>query len=173
MYSIGQLAKKFSLSRSTLLYYDKIGLLSPSSRTKGNYRQYTQRDFDRMSLVSTYKQAGLSLNSIAHILESNSTASSKILETRLKHLNHEISKLRGQQQLIAQLLGNHSLLKTSKVMNKAQWVKILRASGMTEESMRQWHIEFERDLPEVHTDFLESLGIGKAEIAKIKAQKES
>ena len=68
-----------------------------------------------------------------------------------------------------QLLGKDSLLSTAKVINKAQWVKILKASGMDENAMRQWHIEFERTLPEAHSDFLESLGIDEEEIAKIKA----
>lgn len=29
MYTVGELAKLFGLSRSALLYYDEIGLLSP------------------------------------------------------------------------------------------------------------------------------------------------
>ncbi|TQV81313.1 MerR family transcriptional regulator [Exilibacterium tricleocarpae] len=169
MYSIGQLVKEFSVSRSTLLYYDKIGLLKPSGRSTANYRQYTQRDFDRMAQIATYKEAGLPLDSIAEILDSSNNEPSEILEKRLRHLNSEISRIRQQQQLIIRLLGKRSLLKTTKVMNKQQWVKILRASGMDDQAMRQWHIEFERDLPEVHSDFLESLGIDKKEIAEIKA----
>lgn len=122
-----------------------------------------------MAQIVIYKEAGLSLDLIAEILESSSNKSSGILEKRLKRLNSEISRIRQQQQLIIQLLGKRSLLKTTKVMNKQQWVKILKASGMDEQAMRQWHIEFERDLPEVHTDFLESLGIDEKEIIEIKA----
>ena len=48
-YTVGQLVKAFKLSRSTLLYYDKINLLTPSGEwTEANYRLYTQDDFDRM-----------------------------------------------------------------------------------------------------------------------------
>jgi len=39
-YPDSQLAGRFGLSRSTLLYYDSIGLLSPSERTASNYRLY-------------------------------------------------------------------------------------------------------------------------------------
>ena len=70
MYSIGDMVKAFSLSRSTLLYYDKIGLLTPSARTPANYRQYTQDDFHRMTQIATYKEAGLDLAAIADILRS-------------------------------------------------------------------------------------------------------
>jgi DNA-binding transcriptional MerR regulator len=168
MFSIGRLVKTFKLSRSTLLYYDKIGLLKPSGRSEANYRLYTQKDIDRMSQISLYKEAGLSLDSIAEVLTSSNNHCAKIMEQRLQNLNDEMSKLRQQQQLILQLLGKNSLLRTAKVMNKKQWVNILRASGMDDKAMRQWHIQFEKNLPEAHTDFLESLGINPEEIKAIK-----
>jgi DNA-binding transcriptional MerR regulator len=169
MYTIGQLVNQFDISRSTLLYYDKIGLLQPTARTEANYRLYSEADRKRMSQIALYKEAGLSLESIAEILDSAGDRLSKLLEQRLESLNLEMSRVRLQQKLILQLLGKESLLRKAKVMNKAQWVEILNASGMDENDMRQWHIEFERSLPEVHSDFLESLGIDSAEIAEIKA----
>jgi DNA-binding transcriptional MerR regulator len=169
MYTIGDLVKQFGLSRSTLLYYHKIGLLEPSGRTASGYRLYAQPEVDRMAKIALYKEAGLSLEAITEILESSHDQLSTILEQRLENLNIEMSHLRQQQRFILQLLGRDSLLKTSKVMNKTQWVKILKDSGMDDEAMRQWHIEFERNLPEAHSDFLESLGISSAEIEVIKA----
>jgi hypothetical protein len=53
-------------------------------------------------------------------------------------------------------------------MNKEHWVNILKASGMDDTAMHKWHIEFEIDLPEVHSDFLESLGCSAEEVIKIK-----
>lgn len=168
MYTIGQLVKQFDLSRSTLLYYDKIGLLQPSARSAANYRLYTQDDLQRMAQISLYKEAGLSLEVIAQILDEQSNQPTAILEQRLNQLNTEINQLRQQQQLIIELLGKESLLRTARVMDKQQWVGILKASGMDEQAMKQWHIEFERGLPEAHQDFLESLGIGADEIKKIR-----
>lgn len=40
--TVGRLTKKFGLSRSTLLYYDSIGLLTPAAHMKGEYRTYGQ-----------------------------------------------------------------------------------------------------------------------------------
>ncbi len=169
MYTINQLGKKYNLSRSTLLYYDKIGLLKPTARSEANYRLYGPKDIDRMGLIATYREAGLSLESIADILNTTSTDSVTILETRLASLNSEMTKLRQQQQLVLELLGSDSLMRKAKAINKEQWVSLLRASGMDDEAMHRWHIEFERDLPEAHTDFLQSLGIDEEEIATIKA----
>src|SRR6185369_4451961 len=43
-YSISKLARTCDLSRSTLLYYDRLGLLKPSGRTASGYRYYTDAD---------------------------------------------------------------------------------------------------------------------------------
>ena len=51
MYTVGQLAKLFGLSRSTLLYYDEIGLLSPSARSASNYRLYSEADIRRVRII--------------------------------------------------------------------------------------------------------------------------
>lgn len=169
MFTVNQLGKKYQLSRSTLLYYDKIGLLKPSARSDSNYRLYSSKDVQRMEKIATYRDAGLSLESIADILDSNESKSATVLEERLINLNQEISQLRQQQQRVVEMLGHNSLIRTAKTMNKEQWVNILKASGMDEQAMHKWHIEFERDLPEVHSDFLESLGCTAEEITEIKA----
>lgn len=169
MYTIGDLVKEFKISRSTLLYYHKIGLLVPTGRTTSNYRLYSQKDYDRMLKIGLYKKAGLSLDDIADLLDSSKGQLSEILEQRLEKLNSEMSRIRQQQRFVLQLLGKNSLLKNSKVMNKEQWVKILKDTGMDEKAMKQWHIEFERNLPEAHSDFLESLGMSREEIEVVKA----
>lgn len=169
MLTVNQLGKKFNLSRSTLLYYDKIGLLTPSARSNANYRLYSTSDIEKMEKIATFREAGLSLESIAEILTSKESSAANVLEQRLLNLNTEISKLREQQQLIVKLLGKDSLFRTTKTMNKEQWVNILKASGMNEKDMHNWHIEFEKDLPEMHQDFLESLGCSAEEVKSIRA----
>lgn len=168
MYTIGQLVKQFGLSRSTLLYYDKIGLLKPSGRSDSNYRLYNEDDLKRMQQICIYKEAGLTLDTVADILEGQNNQTTALLEKRLAQLNQDISDLRRQQQVIVGLLGKTLMEKSTRVMNKQQWVAILKASGMDEDAMRQWHIEFERAMPEAHQDFLESLGIDEIQIKHIR-----
>lgn len=171
MYTIGQLVNKFGLSRSTLLFYDKIGLLKPSARSSSNYRLYSQSDFDRMEKISNFRNAGLSLESISDILKSDGTKIEVILQQRLESINSEISNLREQQMIILSLIGDKSFIKNAKTIDVKQWVKMLEAAGMDDKAQRQWHIEFEKDLPEAHTDFLQSLGLDKKTIMDIKSWK--
>jgi SAM-dependent methyltransferase len=54
-FTIGALARRFSLARSTLLYYDRIGLLCPRGRSQGNDRLYSAADVSASSLASAHQ----------------------------------------------------------------------------------------------------------------------
>ncbi|MOA54665.1 hypothetical protein D3C78_1783270 [compost metagenome] len=44
----------------------------------------------------------------------------------------------------------------------------MRRAGFNEEAMHLWHIEFEREDPDEHANFLKLLGLDPAEVAKIR-----
>ncbi len=54
------------------------------------------------------------------------------------------------------------------MINKERWIEIMRAAGLSEQDMHNWHIQFEKMEPEAHQEFLESLGIKATEIKKIR-----
>lgn len=166
--TIGRLAKQFGLSRSTLLYYDSIGLLQPSWRSRANYRRYTQEDCNRLQLICMYRQVGLSTASIREILESPQSGVRDILEKRLLALGKEIGSLREQQHVIIRMLGDRSLRERIPFMDKEGWVALLRAAGLDDEGMMKWHKEFEKLSPLLHQEFLEGLGIHGEEIEVIR-----
>lgn len=168
-YRISRLARMVGLSRSTLLYYDRIGLLIPSGRTDANYRIYSEADRKRLAQICRYRSAGLSLETIGAILSAPRPRTVKALEQRLEALNHEIRDLRLQQQVIVDLLKDKRLLTSTRVLDKQRWVAVLRAAGLDDEAMWQWHVAFERMSPEAHQDFLESLGIDAHEISEIRS----
>ena len=168
MFTIGQVAKKYALSRSTLLYYDSIGLLSPSGRSESNYRLYSDNDLQKMDRIKLFRSTGLSLESIAVLLEKEGSELDITLEHRLTDINGEIQKLRNQQKVILKVLEVENFEANTRVITKETWVALLRAAGLDDAGMKNWHIEFERTSPEAHQDFLESLGIEKDEVAAIR-----
>lgn len=168
MYTIGQVAKKYTLSRSTLLYYDRTGVLCPSGRSEANYRLYTANDLRRMDRIMMFRSTGLSLKIIKDLLDRQGGNFAASLEARLSTINQEIQGLREQQQVILKILENKAAAASSRVMDKETWVAILRASGLDDDGMHNWHVEFEKTSPEAHQDFLESIGIEKEEIELIR-----
>jgi DNA-binding transcriptional MerR regulator/ubiquinone/menaquinone biosynthesis C-methylase UbiE len=171
MYTVGRLARRHGLSRSTLLYYDRIGLFSPSARAHGEYRRYSAEDDARLERICQYRRAGLSLADIALIMSDTGGAGVRAaLEGRLAELSDEMAALRDQQALVAGLLGRPDLLAGRDGLDKATWVALLRDAGFSEPEMERWHARFERTAPQRHETFLRHLRIPDDEIASIRAR---
>ncbi len=167
-YSISKLARLFGLSRSTLLYYDRIGLLPPSGRTSSGYRIYTREDADRLERICNLRRTGLSLKDVMSMMRSQEEPGVALLERRLEEINDAILDLKAKQELIACMIKGVASGATQPKVDKAMWVEMLRAAGMDDNAMRAWHAEFELRAPESHHKFLLSLGIAEKEIALIR-----
>ncbi len=167
MYRVTELGRIFGLSRSTLLYYDRIGLLSPSMRTGANYRSYSERDRDRLEAICAYRQRGLAIEDIRGLL-AVPDATTEILQRRFRSLNEEIQILQAKQRLLADMLHVIAQGWRSARVDKIAWIAILRASGMNDEAMDAWHRAFEQHSPQAHHDFLLALGIPEEEALRIR-----
>lgn len=168
--TIGDLARKLGLSRSTLLYYDKRGLLRPSGRSETNrYRNYGPEEWERARRILAFRDLGLSLDGIARILDGRGSLAA-LLEQRLLTLGEQIAALRAQQRLVLAALGSPALSAQSRCLEKERWVEILAAAGLDEFGRARWHREFERLAPGAHQDFLEALGLPGPEIAAIRSE---
>lgn len=165
--TVSKLGRAFGLARSTLLYYDRIGLLRPTGRTRAGYRIYGTETVERLKRISELRAAGLPLESVKRVLDS-STPLADALERQLASLNQEIAELRARQRVVVSLLQSPVAERRSRSMSKASWTRMFRAIGMTDDDMRQWHANFEETLPDAHRDFLESLGLDAAEVKRIR-----
>jgi DNA-binding transcriptional MerR regulator len=159
MYKITELARQFGLSRSTLLYYDRIGLLRPSGRSEAGYRLYAPVDRDRLATICSFRQAGLTIADIRLILSREEDAGSTVLQRRMRELGDEIRALQTQQHLLGKMLQVKSLGELPVAVDKQAWTEMLRAAGMDDAAMGRWHAEFERRAPEAHHQFLLSIGV--------------
>lgn len=168
MFRVTELAGMFGLSRSTLLYYDRIGLLTPSGRSEAGYRLYSQSNRERLSTICSFRRSGLSIEDIQRILSREEDSNAAVLNRRMRELSEEIRTLQAQQHLLGKMLQVQSQGELPVKVDKEAWVEMLRAAGMDEAAMRKWHIEFERRAPEAHHQFLLSLGISEEETLSIR-----
>jgi DNA-binding transcriptional MerR regulator len=166
--SISQLARKFGLSRSTLLYYDRIGLLQARDRTAVGYRCYGPREERRLKRICELRQAGLGMNDIRIMLDDKPRARTGVISRRLAEVARQIVSLHQQQRLLATLHNSLTQQSLPPLLDKKAWVEMLQLAGMDQRAMSQWHAEFERRAPAEHEIFLNSLGIAPEEIAEIR-----
>ena len=162
------LARRFGLSRSTLLYYESIGLLRRPPRTGGNYRAFTDQDAARLEQICMYRELGLSLAAIRTVLDRPGSGASAVLQRRLADIETEVDALRGHQHDILRLLQRSRSFRRNQMITKDKWVAIMKASGFSDADMHRWHAECEKAAPAEHEEFLAFLHIPAAEIAKIR-----
>lgn len=168
MFTVSKLARSCGLSRSTLLYYESIGLLKQPPRTGGNYRAYDDKDLRRLQQICVYRSAGVRLADIREILDRPESDASSILKRRLVELDAEIEGIRDHQKAIIRLLKVKTSLRRQKMITKDKWVSIMKAAGFSEADMHRWHAEFEKAAPNEHQEFLQFLNIPAEEIHSIR-----
>jgi DNA-binding transcriptional MerR regulator len=180
--TVGELGQRAGLSRSALLYYDRLGLLKASGRSGSNYRLYTPADLERLEKICFYRKMGIPLEEVGRLVHgSQDEPTEAILRRRLRVLEGQIDDLQRQQHGIVRLLeqlitprhrgraaAKTSTHKETTAMKKERWVKIMEAAGFSEADRVKWHKTFEQMEPQEHQAFLESLGIPVDEIRRIR-----
>ena len=168
MYTINHLCKTFHLSRSTLLYYDTIGLLKPSCRTESNYRKYSEEDCNRLRKICTFRDAGIPLEQMKEILNADNQKECEVLTEKLQLINKEIKELRFRQKLIVTLLKQKNQPDARMVLDKDIFATVLTSMGFDEKNLEEFHKRFEQEAPNSHQFFLELLGMDEEEIKNLK-----
>ncbi|GIU22384.1 MerR family transcriptional regulator [Shewanella schlegeliana] len=139
MYRISELAEKVGLSRSTLLYYEKLGLISAKRQANG-YRSYSEQDLQRLKLLQQLQAGGLTLKECQSCLESR--IDRELLLQRLKVLDDEIAQKQQARELLSAMLGMSS--------------------------MREWHQTTEKQAPHAHLDWLMKQGFDEKQALRLK-----
>ncbi len=156
MYLIRQLASKYNLTRSSLLHYDAIGLLSPSVRTEAGYRLYSEKDEKKLQNILLFRSMGISLENIRQLLEYDDPRLANSLMIRLNELNQEIGELKQRQKNIIDLFKKLNIFEDFvKNENKSQLSRIL-LKGI---KPLEWHEQFEKISPNLHKEFLKMLDL--------------
>lgn len=94
-YSVGEVARFANVTVRTLHHYDAVGLLSPSGRSRGGYRRYSDADVQRLTRVLYYRELGFGLEEIASLLASGDPA---------EHLRSQHRLLRHWRERITDML---------------------------------------------------------------------
>lgn len=139
MYRISELAEQVGLSRSTLLYYEKLGLIT-GKRLDNGYRSYSERDLQRLRLLQQLQAGGLTLKECQACLEAK--VDRQLLLDRMQLLDKEIAQKQQSRDLLAAMLG--------------------------ESDMTEWHQSLEQTAPDAHLDWLLKQGFDEKQALRLK-----
>ncbi|WP_406340254.1 MerR family transcriptional regulator [Streptomyces sp. NBC_00648] len=66
---IGEVAARTELSLRTIRHYEETGLVTPSARSQGGFRLYTETDVTRLMVIRRMKPLGFSLDQMRDLLD--------------------------------------------------------------------------------------------------------
>ncbi len=89
---IGQLSKEVNLSKDTIRFYVKQGLITPKPGNSeyNNYKEYTEREVQQLRFITKAKSFGFTLKEIAGTLEEMEQEKANCVHLKNKALNKVI-----------------------------------------------------------------------------------
>lgn len=93
-WTVHQLSELTGLTIRTLHHYDRIGLLTPGSRSPAGYRQYHQIDLDRLQQVLFFRELGFPLGEIRRIMTASDFDRQEALKIQRALLERKLTNLR-------------------------------------------------------------------------------
>lgn len=97
---IGDVARLSGVSTRMLRHYDALGLVEPTGRTSGGYREYSEDDIRRLFHVESLRTLGLSLADAKRALDEPGFAPNKLVSELIRHTRARIA---GEEELLTKL----------------------------------------------------------------------
>ena len=120
MLKIGEHAALASVSKDTLRFYEKQGLITPGERTDASYRLYTETDEHRISLIMRAKEVGFTRNEIHQLLKLEVTKDEKschdikqFVDAKISIVNQRLAEIKRIKNLC-----KHSATHVEAAMNQ-------------------------------------------------------
>lgn len=104
--TIGKLADAAGVKVSTLRYYEREGLVKPTSRSPHGYRQYDEASLERLRFIRAAQAAGFSLDDIKSLLRLRDRDDTPcetvrdLIDARLGDVKRQLTDLRHVQRVL-------------------------------------------------------------------------
>lgn len=109
---IGELAERCGVSRDTVRFYERVGLLSQPSRTASRHRVYDEQAVAQLRLIRGLQGLGLTLEDIRHLLRLRRARGLeagkriiRLLQARADAIDSRISKLQALRLRLEETIG--------------------------------------------------------------------
>ena len=158
---IGELARQTGLSIRTLHYYDEIGLLSPSHRSRADHRLYTRQDIIRLQQIMSLRQLGLSLKEIHNCLENPDFSLLRVIELHRVRVHEQMTlsrRLSQRLEVIAQALQTsqsvavEDLIQTMETITMTTQYFTPKQQETLEVRFREGEADWQQLLSEIRTE---------------------
>lgn len=103
VYNPGVLYNSLGITRETLRYYEKQGLICPNKDSKSSYREFTILDIFRLMAIDYYKKHGFAIGEIKELINQDDISQvHEIFSRKQCQLKEEIERLKLMEERLAQ-----------------------------------------------------------------------
>ncbi|MFF8377874.1 HEAT repeat domain-containing protein [Streptomyces sp. NPDC015661] len=88
---IGDVAKHSGVSARMLRHYEALGLVRPTGRTSGGYREYSEADIRRIFHIESLRSLGLSLREVGRALDDPGFAPTELVDDLIRRTRERIA----------------------------------------------------------------------------------
>lgn len=113
---IGEVSRRCGVSTRMLRHYDALGLVKPTGRTSGGYREYSADDIRRLFHVESLRTLGLSLNDAKRALDEPDFAPADLVGDLIRHTR---ARIETEEELLTKL-------ERVDAASPAEWDDVLR-----------------------------------------------
>ncbi|MFJ2019455.1 MerR family transcriptional regulator [Streptomyces nodosus] len=130
---IGEVARHSGVSPRMLRHYDALGLVRPTGRTVGGYREYCAEDVRRIFHVESLRSLGLSLKQIGRALEDPDFTPSALVSDLIRWTEDRLER---EQELLERLRAVDASAPTGW-QDVLRIVELMQGLGSTSAARRQ------------------------------------
>ncbi|MBX9645011.1 MAG: MerR family transcriptional regulator [Novosphingobium sp.] len=108
-FKIGEFASAAGVSRDTIRYYERLGLLQASARNAAGYRIYEIDELERIQFIRSVQELGFSLEQTRELIEASSlgharvTALLGVVRSKLDATKGNVSRLLQVERFLSDL----------------------------------------------------------------------
>lgn len=106
---IGEVANRVTVNPRTIRYYESIGLIPKAPRTDAGYRDFGERDCDRIRFIKAARRLDLSLDEIGEIMSISENEGPpcghvrEIVRARKQELEEQIAEMIQLRERLAEI----------------------------------------------------------------------
>ena len=97
-WSVGEVAERFGLPTNVLRHWESVGLLDPARDSAGR-RRYVRDDIARVAAIQRNKDAGMTLDQIAVLLDAGAPERHAVLQAHLDDLDRRMEQMRISREM--------------------------------------------------------------------------
>jgi MerR family copper efflux transcriptional regulator len=97
-WTVGQVAEKFDVPTNVLRHWESVGLLTPG-RDPADRRRYGRDDVVRVAVIQRSKAAGMSLEQIRILMDSEARGRHEVLEAHIADLDRRMEEMRQSKEM--------------------------------------------------------------------------